>query len=255
METASLLALTLAASLAAMFLLWLVSIPIRDVSIVDIWWGPGFAFLAGLSAWAAAGHALATTLTVLWGLRLGIYLGWRNYGHGEDSRYRAMRRREGGRFVSWSLFAVFGLQGVLMWFVSLPVQLANLSGSTGIGWLGFLGLALYAVGLFFETVGDWQLARFRADRRNRGRVLDTGLWRYTRHPNYFGDFCVWWGLFAISLEASGAWLTIASPLVMSFLLLRVSGVALLERTIGERRPAYAEYVRRTSAFFPRPPSH
>jgi steroid 5-alpha reductase family enzyme len=248
------LVLSLAFSLAAMSVLWLLSLRLRNASIVDVWWGPGFAAIALLGLRLGPGDGLVSALTVIWGLRLGAYLLWRNAGAGEDPRYAAMRRHHGERFPRVSLLTVFVLQGLLMWFVSLPVQVANAVGPAAAGG-GFrvAGALLWGVGLLFEGVGDWQLARFRADPANAGRVMDRGLWRYTRHPNYFGDFCVWWGIFTAALAAPGAIFSVASPLLMSFLLLRVSGVALLERSIGARRPGYAEYQRRTSAFFPLPP--
>jgi steroid 5-alpha reductase family enzyme len=248
------LGLSLAFSLAAMLGLWLLSLRLRNASIVDVWWGPGFAAIALLGLHLGPGDRLVSALTAIWGLRLGAYLLWRNAGAGEDPRYAAMRRHHGQRFPRVSLFTVFGLQGLLMWFVSLPVQLANAAGpATGSGGFRAAGVLLWAVGMFFEGLGDWQLARFRADPANAGRVMNRGLWRYTRHPNYFGDFCVWWGIFTAALAAPGAIFAVASPLLMSFLLLRVSGVALLERSIGARRPGYAEYRRRTSAFVPLPP--
>jgi len=248
---------TLLFALAGMALLWLLSLRLRDASIVDIAWGPGFAAVALLShRLADPGNALVTAMTALWGLRLGGHLLWRNWGRGEDPRYQAMRRHHGDRFARVSLLTVFGFQGALIWFVSLPVQVANAGGRAG-GLESFeaVGLCLWILGMVFETLGDLQLARFRADPANAGAVMDRGLWAYTRHPNYFGDFCVWWGIFTAALPAPGAWLTIASPLLMSFFLLRVSGVALLERSIGKRRPGYADYVRRTSAFVPFPPRH
>ena len=197
---------------------------------------------------------LVAVLTTLWGLRLAGYLASRNLGKGEDYRYQAMRRRLGARFPLVSLFTVFGLQGVLMWIVSLPVQTAQVPDTpSGLVALDFAGIGLWCAGMFFETVGDLQLARFKADPGNGGRVMDRGLWRYTRHPNYFGDFCVWWGLYAIALATGDAWWAVVGPLVMSVLLLRVSGVTLLERHMEKRRPGYDEYARRTSEFFPRPP--
>jgi steroid 5-alpha reductase family enzyme len=243
---------------AAMFALWLVSLALRDVSIVDVFWGPGFALIAGAAWWLGVGgdserRALATGLVALWGIRLGAYLAWRNTGRGEDPRYQAMRRHWGDRFPLASLGTVFGLQCLLMWFVSLPVQAVHVSSGGPLGALDSAGTALALVGLFFETAGDLQLARFRTDPANRGRVMDQGLWRYTRHPNYFGDCCVWWGLYLIAAATPiGVW-TLLSPAAMTFLLVRVSGVALLERSIGRRRPDYADYVARTSAFFPLPP--
>jgi steroid 5-alpha reductase family enzyme len=243
---------------SAMFALWLVSIAMRDASIVDVWWGPSFVLVAVGAWWLGAGgdpgrRALVTALVALWGLRLGAYLAWRNLGHGEDPRYQAMRRRWGDRFPVASLFTVFGLQAALSWFVSLPVQAVHVSPGGGLGVRDAACAALALFGLLFEAVGDLQLARFRADPANRARVMDRGLWRYTRHPNYFGDCCVWWGLYGIAAATPlGVW-TIASPILMTFLLLRVSGVALLERSIGKRRPDYAEYTARTSAFVPWPP--
>ncbi len=258
--------LLLAAAVAAgaMVLLWLVSLAAHDASLVDIFWGPGFvlvawAVFAGVGAHhlPAGGEArrwLLVSLVTVWGLRLGGYLAHRNLGKGEDYRYAAMRQKAGGHFWIVSLVKVFLLQGLLLWVVSLPVQVGQLpSTPDGLGPLAVAGAVAWAVGLFFETAGDAQLARFRTDPANKGRVMDRGLWRYTRHPNYFGDFLVWWGIYLVALEGQGAWWSFVGPLVMSFLLLRVSGVAMLEKTIGNRRPGYEEYTRRTSAFFPRPP--
>ena len=256
---AGLFASTLAFTALAMLLLWLLSLRLRDASIVDIWWGPGFAAIAAFSCALAPGgeparEALVVTLSALWGLRLGAYLLWRNAGKGEDYRYQAMRRRHGVRFARVSLFTVFGLQGLLMWFISLPLQVAQTGGSTGgLGALDGIGTSVFCVGLLFESLGDLQLARFKADPANAGRVMDRGLWRYTRHPNYFGDCLVWWGLWLVACGAPGGVYTVASPVLMTFLLLRVSGVALLERGLVKRKPGYADYIARTSAFFPRPP--
>jgi steroid 5-alpha reductase family enzyme len=256
---AGLLASTLLLSLAAMALLWLLSLRLRDASIVDVWWGPGFALIAAASIALAPGGdparaALVVCLTTLWGLRLGAYLLWRNAGKAEDPRYQAMRRRHGDRFGRVSLLSVFGLQGLLQWFVSLPLQLAQTGGPTGgLGALDYAGGALFAVGFGFESLGDLQLARFKADPANRGRVMERGLWRYTRHPNYFGDCLVWWGLWLVACGAPGGVLTLASPALMTVLLRRVSGVALLERGLVKRKPGYVDYVARTSAFFPLPP--
>jgi steroid 5-alpha reductase family enzyme len=164
-----------------------------------------------------------------------------------------MRENHGPQFWWVSLFTVFLLQAVILWFVSMPLQVAAVKGAShSLGGLDAAGIVAWCLGFVFESIGDWQLARFKADPASAGKVLDRGLWRYTRHPNYFGDFCVWWGLYAIA-AAGGAWWTIGSPLVMSFLLLKVSGVSLLESTIVDRRPEYAEYQARTNAFFPGPP--
>jgi len=255
MSLLPLLLTNLAIVLGLMFCLWVISLPIKNASIVDIFWGIGFVViawssvaLAGAGPWRAIALSLAVTL---WGLRLAGYLAWRNSGKGEDHRYAEMRERRPGRFWIWSLPAVFLLQGLLMWLVALPLQVTPLSGQP-LGGLDVLGFALWATGWLFESVGDWQLARFKAQPENRGRVLQQGLWRYTRHPNYFGDFLVWWGFFLLAAGA-GAWWTVISPLVMSLLLVRVSGVALLEKSISQRRPEYADYIRRTSAFIPWPP--
>jgi len=236
--------------------LWLVSLMVRDASIVDPFWGPGFAIVA----WVVYARAddpgfrglVVAVIVTIWALRLGIHLAVRNLGHGEDFRYQAMRRQWGSRFWIVSLGTVFLLQAALMWIVSLPVQVAMVDGgdATVLVWIG---VAIWAVGLFFETVGDWQLRRFKADPTNAGRVMDRGLWRYTRHPNYFGDFTVWWGIFLAAIAVVGHVWTIVGPIVMSILLMRVSGVPMLERSLAKRRPGYEEYVARTSSFFPRPP--
>ncbi len=250
---------TLGAALLFMVLAWLVSLPKKDVSIVDAFWGPAFLVVAAVAAWqsdgAPARRTLVLVLVAAWALRLGIYLLWRNLRMlEEDARYQAMRARWGARFPWVSLGTVFLLQGLLAWFISFPLQLAVMGPEPpGLGLLDLLGLGLWLVGFSFETIGDAQLVRFKADPANRGKVLSTGLWRYTRHPNYFGDFLVWWGFFALALSTPGGWMTIASPLLMSLLLLKVSGVALLEKDIAVRRPEYRDYVSRTNAFFPGPP--
>ena len=239
---------------------WVVSLVLRNASIVDITWGLGFvvvAWVSALRADAASGAAsVLVAMVTVWGLRLGVYLFWRNHGNGEDYRYVAMRRRWGKRFWLISLATVFVLQGALMWIVSLPVQVAHVGDARDGALAGValvIGLALYAIGLLFEVVGDAQLARFKADPTNEGKVMRSGLWRYTRHPNYFGDACVWWGVGIVAQAVTGTWWALLGPLVMNILLLRVSGVALLERSLRKRKPDYAEYVRTTSAFVPRPP--
>ncbi len=243
---------------ALMLGMWLLSLWLRNASIVDVAWGPGFAGIAAVAFATGDGplarRALVLGLVGVWGLRLGGYLLWRAWGKPEDFRYQAMRRHWGARFPLVSLLTVFTLQGVLMWIVSLPVQLAQAAREpAALGAFEALGAALVAVGLFFESVGDAQLARFKSDPANAGRVMDRGLWRYTRHPNYFGDCVVWWGLFAIALGVPGGAYSVVGPIAMTVLLLRVSGVALLERSLVKRRPGYAEYVARTNAFIPGPP--
>ncbi len=235
---------------------WLASIPLRNVSIVDGLWSLMFLLLAGVYAALAsettARVTLLSVLVLIWSVRLSAYIVWRNYGEGEDRRYQKIRANNEPGFVWKSFFIVFALQAVLAWFISLPL-LAAANSTAPLGWLDFAGLAVWICGFVFEAGGDYQLARFKADPANEGKVMDRGLWRYTRHPNYFGDFMIWWGYYLIAVSAGGWW-SIAGPALMSFLLLKVSGVALLEKDIGERRPKYREYVARTNAFFPGPPS-
>ena len=251
-----LLMTTALATAGAMTIGWLLSLFLRDASIVDIWWGPGIGLIALVVFLAAdsdgARRGLLLTVNALWALRLGFYLLWRNAGHGEDPRYQAMRRHWGARFPWISAVTVFGLQGVLQWLVSLPTQVGIASGGS-VGVLAYLGLAVFAVGLTFEAVGDLQLARFRRDPENAGKVMNTGLWRYTRHPNYFGDCVAHWGIFAIAWTGPASALTVIGPGLMTFLLLRVSGVALLERSMHKRRPEYLQYQKETNAFLPGPP--
>jgi steroid 5-alpha reductase family enzyme len=234
---------------------WLLSLPLRNVSIVDIMWS--LMFLLAALTYAAGQVApgprawLVITLVGLWSIRLAAYIGWRNHGQGEDFRYQKIRADNDPGFAIKSLYLVFGLQAALAWVISLPL-LAAIDSTAPLGWLDLAGVSLWMLGMVFEVGGDWQLSRFKRDPANRGKVLDSGLWRYTRHPNYFGDFCVWWGLFLVALSAGGWW-SVFGPLVMSVLLLKVSGVALLEKDIADRRPAYSDYIRRTNAFFPGPP--
>jgi steroid 5-alpha reductase family enzyme len=247
----------LALILGMMFIVWLASVALRDASIIDPFWGLGFVVLTWSSWWQAEDSSdrafLLVLLTSIWGGRLAAYLTWRNRGHGEDRRYRAMRDKHGARFKWISLFTVFGLQAVLLWIIAWPLQVAiDPQRMVPLYWPDAIGFILWLVGVLFESIGDWQLTRFQANPANQGKVLDRGLWRYTRHPNYFGDFCVWWGIYWIA-AFGGAWWTIISPLLMSFLLMKVSGVSLLEKDISDRRPDYQRYQMRTSTFFPLPP--
>lgn len=255
-----------AALLAAAFLTWLLSVAKRNVAIVDSLWSLMFLLAALVYSWVAPAfdapsgavheaaaaplerRTLVVVLVAVWALRLAVYITARNWGHPEDYRYQAIRRRNDPGFTWKSLYLVFVLQAVLAWVISLPL-LGAAFGSAPLGWLDAAGALLWLVGFVFEAGGDWQLARFKADPANKGKVMDRGFWRYTRHPNYFGDFCVWWGLYLVGLSA-GAWWALPGPLLMSVLLMRVSGVALLEKSIGKRRPGYEEYIRRTNAFFP-----
>ncbi len=248
---AYLLALALVLSLGIAS--WGVSLWRLDVSIVDSLWSLMFVLAAAAFVFASETGPrayLVLTLVSVWAVRLSAYITWRNWGAGEDYRYKEIRRNNEPNFEVKSLYIVFGLQGVLAWFISLPL-LAAVTGQTGLGWLDALGVGLWLTGFIFESGGDHQLVRFRADPRNHGQVLDTGFWRYTRHPNYFGDFCVWWGFYVLAV-AAGGWWSILSPVLMTILLLKVSGVAMLEKTIQERRPKYVDYVNTTNAFFPGP---
>lgn len=231
---------------------WLVSLAKRDVSIVDLFWAVGFAVVAWRTAltcdWTPLSWVLVAMVTV-WAVRLSGYLTWRNWGEPEDRRYGAMRDSWGRSFWLVSLLTVFWLQALLTWIVAMPVQTSIPRGGN-FGIFATLGLAIWAVGLVFETVADWQLSRFKAAAENRGKVMDQGLWRYTRHPNYFGEFLVWWGIYTATLEAGFLWWTLIGPVVMSLLLLKVSGVTLLEKSLKARKPGYEDYARRTNAFFP-----
>jgi steroid 5-alpha reductase family enzyme len=248
----------LVAVMGLMLATWVASIARRDASLVDRVWGLSFVVAAGAYAWLGEGDPTRTWVTLglvaVWGLRLSVYLTWRNWGSGEDKRYRAMRERASGSFALRSLVTVFALQGLLAWLISLPLlAAATAAGPEGLIWLDWLGIAVWLVGFVFEAGGDWQLQRFLADPANRGRVMDRGLWRYTRHPNYFGDTTVWWGYFLLAL-ATGAWWAAAGSALMTLFIVKVSGVALTDRQMGRSaREGYEEYVRRTNAFFPGPP--
>jgi steroid 5-alpha reductase family enzyme len=232
------------------------SVPLKDVSIVDVAWGLAFVDAGWVSAWVADGDsarsALAVALVTIWGLRLALYIGYRKASHpGEDPRYTKMRDRNPQGFVVKSLFTIFLFQAVIAWVVSLPLQGANASTNDGLGPLAYAGAVLWLIGFVFEAGGDYQMQRFKADPANKGKVMDHGFWRYTRHPNYFGDFAVWWGLYLVALDG-GAWWSIPGPIIMTVLLTRVSGKDLLEKSMSER-PGYKEYVERTSGFIPLPP--
>lgn len=241
--------------LGAMTALWLLSLLLKDTSIVDLFWGLGFV----MSVWVAftqtpdglpARKWLIAILTTIWGLRLFVHLALRNIGKGEDFRYAQWRKEHGSNWWWYSFFQTFLLQGALMWVISAPLLAAQRKPTpAGLSLLDFLGIVLWAIGFFFEAVGDWQLARFKADPANKGKVLDHGVWRYTRHPNYFGDSAQWWGYYLIA-AAAGGWWTVFSPILMTFMLVRVSGVAMLEKSLKNSKPGYKEYRETTSAFLP-----
>jgi steroid 5-alpha reductase family enzyme len=239
-------------------LVWLLSLRLQDAGIADVFWGLGFAMLAVFYAasfdGAAARTALVTLLAFVWGGRLSIHILRRSRGKPEDRRYAAWRAAAGDSFWWKSYFSVFLLQGFLMWVIAAPLAASEASAvPAGLTLWDGLGAGVWLAGFLFETIGDAQLSAFKAKRANRGKVLSTGLWAWTRHPNYFGDSLVWWGFFLIALSVPGGIWTIVSPVLMTFLLVRVSGVTLLEQGLKESRPGYAEYVASTSAFFPRPP--
>lgn len=253
MNFSSLFVLSGAITLGLMSLLWLLSLIIKNASIADFFWGIGFIVIAWTVYSLAEGYlprkSLICVLTTLWGLRLAVHIGLRNWGKPEDFRYAAWREENGSSWWWVSFFKVFLLQGFLMWIISAPIAAGQTSGFPAILTpLDLLGASICGFGLLFESIADRQLAGFKRDTSNQGKLLSTGLWKYSRHPNYFGEAVVWWGLYVIAL-AAGRWWTIFSPILMTWLLLRVSGVAMLERTMTAK-PGYEEYVRKTSAFIP-----
>jgi steroid 5-alpha reductase family enzyme len=267
------LVLNLVLLMAAMLALWRIAVHIRDVSFIDAVWALGMVALVWVSAAQAGGFArlsahglVILALTSLWGFRLGIHLfrRWRRLGR--DPRYDRIlggaMERNGWSFGTASLLIVFLLQGPLLWFVSLPAQAGILQGGIDLAahyaplwWLSGIGSLLALTGIAFESIGDAQLERFRADPANRGQVMDKGLWRYTRHPNYFGDACAWWGIWLVAVAGGGyGAATIASPVLLTWMLMRWSGAPILEKGLQKSKPGYAEYIRRTSGFFPWPPA-
>jgi steroid 5-alpha reductase family enzyme len=248
--------LALCAGLA--LLTWIASVVRRDASLVDRTWslmiaGPAFVY-AAQTGWAGSRAIALLVLVLAWGVRLCIYITARNWGHGEDRRYQEIRARNQPHFALKSLVLIFALQAVLAWIVAMPT-LAALVGDRPFGAFDILGIAVALAGGLFEAIGDAQMSAFKRDPANKGQVMDRGLWRFTRHPNYFGEACFWWGVWLFALGAGGlaaAW-TVVSPVLVTTLLLKVSGVALLEKDIGERRPAYRDYIARTNAFVPGPP--
>jgi steroid 5-alpha reductase family enzyme len=238
-----------------MSVLWVFSVILKNVSIVDLFWGFGFVLTAGFYFITTDGNQIRKiillTLVSIWGLRLSVFLAWRNYGKGEDFRYREFRKKYGENRYWWiSFFQTFLLQGMLMWLISAPLLGAQYEGADrNFGILDYAGVILWTIGFIFEAGGDYQLAVFKANPANKGKVLDTGFWKYTRHPNYFGDTAVWWGYGFISLSA-GSYLPILGSLLMTALIIKVSGVALLEKSLKDQKPQYKEYIEKTSAFIP-----
>ncbi len=259
-ELVFLLATNFGVAIGAVLLLWLISIPLRDVSIIDMFFAvvlfaiTAVSFVMGNGV--AARKQLVLILVGLWALRITIHLIRRNWGHGEDPRYTKLRSwtNNDKSFIWLSLRKVFLLQGVVIWFASLPVQVAqSYATPVALGWLAWLGTGLWAVGFFFESVADYQLTRFRANPANKGTVLKTGLWKYSRHPNYFGELCVWWGLFVIACENALGLFTVIGPILYSYLVVNVTGQRTLDKKLAREKPGYAAYMANTSGLIPMPP--
>lgn len=243
---------------ALMTLIWLSSLVLKDASLVDRFWGPGFTLIAAVGLLCGAGYEprrLLLFVMSLWGLRLGWYLTRRNWGHGEDLRYQKMRKHWGPERFWWiSFFTVFVLQGAIMFVVGIPLMI----GAQGLepkrlGAFAIAGVVVWLIGLLFESVGDAQLRRFVSDPANKGKVMDRGLWRYTRHPNYFGNALIWWGIWLVVLPVQYGWIAIVGPALMTWSLMYFSGVPILERHLRRTKEGYEEYCQRTSVFFPLPP--
>lgn len=234
---------------------WLVSLRQRNVTVVDALWGTGFVIIAWLTFFLADGYGaralLLALLTTIWGVRLTVYMAWRSHGKGEDPRYGSWRREYGDRFWIVSLFNIFLVQALFLWVIALVMQFGQTAATPAhLTWLDGLGTLIWLTGFAFEALGDWQLARFKANPENKGKVMDRGLWAFTRHPNYFGETLIWWGIFVIVLSTPGSLWTIISPILITVTLVKITGIALTEKTILEKRPQYREYIRNTSAFFP-----
>jgi len=236
---------------------WFIASQVRGRNdVADVAWGLGF-ILAALVSLVAAGEyspraLLVTGLVAVWGVRLALHIHSRNRGKGEDPRYRKWREEWGSTFVIRSFLQVFMLQGALLVLVAVPVIFVNASPASPFNWLDALGALVWLVGFAFEAVGDLQLSRFLREPANRGKLMTEGLWRYSRHPNYFGEVTLWWGIWLVAAAVPGGWKTVVGPLAITFLILKVSGVPMLEARY-EGRADFREYKRRTSAFFPLPP--
>ncbi|MGB1241011.1 MAG: DUF1295 domain-containing protein [Chitinophagales bacterium] len=243
------------AVMSCLTLLWIYSLVIKDASIIDIFWGPGFAILGWYyfsitSDTSNIRNLTLCSLVTIWAVRLGGYIFMRNHGNGEDFRYKQWRK-DGGKNYWWFPFLrVFLLQGLLLWIVGSVLLVAQLSGESTLQSLDYIGIVLWAIGFLFEAVGDYQLTNFKKNPANKGKVMNQGLWHYTRHPNYFGNAVMWWGFFLFALSTEGGWMYVFSPILMTFLLVRVSGAALLESTLKKTKPKYKDYIEKTSAFVP-----
>ncbi len=259
-DALTLMGINLGVAMAAVFLLWLVSIPLKDVSIIDMFFASILFLISAVSFFIADGVAsrkqLLVVLTGVWALRITIHLVKRNWGHGEDVRYTKLRSwvNNDRAFIWLSLRQVFLLQGIVIWFVSLPVQIAQVYDTPQtLGVVAWVGAFVWLTGFLFETVADYQLTRFRADPANKGTVLNSGLWKYSRHPNYFGELCVWWGLFIIACDNPIGILTIIGPILYTHLVINVTGQRTLDKKLARERPGYKEYMETTSGLIPMPP--
>jgi len=236
-----------------MIAIFVISLKKKDSSIVDIAWGIGFILVAVLTFFLKKGietrHILVTVLILIWGTRLATHIAVRNKGKGEDFRYAQWRKDWGRWFVLRSFFQVFMLQGIFLLIIAYPIMLVNHSTQAGISFVDIVATILWIVGFFFEALGDYQLLRFKRKPESKGKIMKQGLWYYTRHPNYFGETVIWWGIFLVAISVKYGWTAIVSPLLITFLLLRVSGVTMLEKKyVGNKD--FEEYAERTSAFFP-----
>jgi len=240
--------------LSLMTTLWLFSILLKNVSIVDMFWGMGFVIVNTFyffNTETTPSKIILLFLVAIWGLRLSFYLAWRNIGKPEDFRYQEFRKKYGENNYWWiSFFQTFLLQGLLMWIISMPLLGVNLySTSQDLSYIDYFGILLWITGFIFEAGGDMQLAHFKKNKANAGKVLNTGLWHYTRHPNYFGDSAVWWGFGLFCLSTGSYWL-LSGSIIMTLLILKVSGVVLLEKSLKDKKPEYADYIQNTSSFIP-----
>jgi steroid 5-alpha reductase family enzyme len=240
---------------ALMILGWVISLAKKNVTIADSLWGLGFILIAWMTFILSEGFNgrkwLIAILVTIWGIRLSAYLSWRNWGKGEDPRYGSWRQNNPEKFWIISLFKVFLLQSLFLWLISMALQFGQISPvPPKFILLDIFGTVIFAIGFFFESVGDWQLARFKSDPGNKGKVMDRGLWAYSRHPNYFGEILIWWGIYVVTLSTPGSWWTILSPIIITLVLIKMTGIPLTEKAIAETRPGYKDYVERTHSLLP-----
>jgi len=250
--------LTQLAVIAIYMTVWyLVARALSRFDVADIAWGPGF-IISVLTAAVAVSERLnpraylVMALVIVWGTRLPLHVYLRNRGKPEDARYRSWRQEWGKNAHIRAFFQIFMLQGLLLLVISLPITSVMMAGSSAFTLLDAAGLFIWAMGFLFEAIGDWQLLRFKKDPAHKGRIIKAGLWRFSRHPNYFGEVTLWWGMYLIALSSGASWPVIIGPLTITFLILKVSGIPMLEKKY-EGNPEFEAYRRQTSAFFPLPP--